>query len=79
MYPLMDLILVRSLLIFCNCTNSTTDNEDNNNKYYKVLRSILQTLFSASTLKDFYLSTAPQCLNLNASNSTSLLLLCDFV
>jgi hypothetical protein len=41
MYPLMDLILVKSLLIFYNCTNSTTDNKDNNNKYYKVLGSTL--------------------------------------
>jgi chitinase len=79
MYPLMDLILVRSLMIFCDCTDSTTDNEDNNNEYYEVLGSTLRTLFSASTSKDFYLSAAPQCPNPDASDPTSLLLLCDFV
>jgi chitinase len=36
-------------------------------------------LFSSTTSKDFYLSAAPQCPNPDASDPTSLLLLCDFV
>jgi chitinase len=47
--------------------------------YYEVLGSTLQTLFSSNTSKDFYLSAAPQCPNPDASDPTSLLLLCDFV
>ena len=74
----MDSILVGISLFHCKSTHGNADNEDNNNAYYEVLGSTLQTLFSSST-KDFYLSAAPQCPNPDASDPTSLLLLCNFV
>jgi chitinase len=75
----MDSILVRILLLRQDFTNSNIDNEDNNSAYYEILGSTLRTLFSSSTSKDFYLLAAPQCPNPDASDPTSLLLLCDFI
>jgi chitinase len=62
-----------------NFTDCDIDNEDNDDSYYEVLASTLRSLFASSTLRDYYLSAAPQCPNPDASDPTSLLLLCDFV
>lgn len=47
--------------------------------YYDFLGSTLRNLYSSATSKEFYLSAAPQCPNPDASNPTTLLLVCDFV
>ena len=75
----MDSTLVGISPASLKSTHGNIDNEDNNNAYYEVLGGTLRTLFSTSTSKDFYLSAAPQCPNPDASDPTSLLLLCDFV
>jgi chitinase len=78
-YLLMDSILVRYLLFHQNFANSNIDNENNDSAYYEILGYTFRTLFSTSISKDFYLLAAPQCPNLDASDPTFLLLLCDFV
>lgn len=73
-----DLISVRCSIAL-DFADSSIDNEDNNEAYYDVLASTLRDLFASNSSKDYYLSAAPQCPNPDASDPTSLLLLCDFV
>ncbi|KAB8290772.1 hypothetical protein EYC80_008409 [Monilinia laxa] len=55
------------------------DSENNQPQYYETLAKTLRYLFSTATDKTYYLSSAPQCPFPDASNPTSMLLLCDFV
>jgi len=63
----------------CTDDSNKLDNEDNLPQNFGVLASTLRTHFDTDTSKAYYLSSAPQCPFPDASNPSSLLLLCDFV
>lgn len=63
-----------------NSFHRKTDNENDLPQYFDTLAQTLRSAFtSPNQQKSHYLTSAPQCPFPDASNPTSLLLLCDFV
>lgn len=76
----MDSISVRcDLTLSFAYANASIDNENKKPEYYELVAQTLRSNFAASTTKDYYLSSAPQCPFPDLSNPQEVVLLCDFV